>query len=200
MRLVAGLGNPGSGYRLTRHNVGFMVLDYLTKQRGLVFKKKKLYEYVADNDFLLLKPQTYMNRSGLAFTSVNTSYSIDEMLVIYDDASLPFGEIRFRHKGSAGGHNGLKSIQENLGTNEFKRFRIGIGEPELDEDLSDYVLSKFSAEEDEFLPEVISYSARLLDLYLLEGFEYLLDYHSKNKKTYSEKLEAFQDHKSKGGI
>ena len=137
MRLVAGLGNPGSGYRLTRHNVGFMVLDYLTKQRGLVFKKKKLYEFVADKDFLLLKPQTYMNRSGLAFTSVNTSYFIDEMLVIYDDASLPFGEIRFRHKGSAGGHNGLKSIQENLGTNEFKRFRIGIGEPELDEDLSD---------------------------------------------------------------
>lgn len=185
---------------MTRHNVGFRVLDYLVKKRGLIFKKKKLYEFVADTDFIMIKPQTYMNRSGLAFTSVNTSYLIDEMLVVYDDVSLPFGEIRFRHKGGAGGHNGLKSILSDLGTTEFKRFRIGIGAPDIDTDLSDYVLSKFNAEESEFLPEIISYSARLLDFYLLEGFENLLDYHSKNKKTYSEKLEAFQDHKSKGGI
>ena len=200
MRLVAGLGNPGTAYRFTRHNVGFMVLDYLAKQKGFVFKKKKLYEAVAEKDCILIKPRTYMNRSGQAFTSVQTSFSLTEMLVIYDDASLPFGCIRFRHKGSAGGHNGLKSIQTDLGTTEFKRFRIGIGEPESEQDLSNYVLSNFSEDEAAFLPEILAYAAKLLNLYLLEGFENLLDYHSKNKKTYSEKLEAFQDHKSKGGI
>ncbi|MCF7911761.1 MAG: aminoacyl-tRNA hydrolase [Candidatus Cloacimonetes bacterium] len=200
MRLVAGLGNPGSSYGFTRHNVGFMVLDHLAKQKGLIFNKKKLYEAVAQHDFILIKPRTFMNRSGQAITSVLSSFSVTEMLVIFDDASLPFGCIRFRHNGGTGGHNGLKSIQTDLGSTDFKRFRLGIGAPEPDQDLADFVLSNFSSDEAAFLPEMLSYAAKLIDLYLLEGFEYLLDYHSKNKKPYSEKLAAFQDHKSKGGI
>ncbi len=194
MKLVAGLGNPGTGYKNNRHNIGFMILDQMVDQRGWDFKPRKLYDYVEKDDFILIKPRTFMNRSGIAFTSVQSSYPINEVMVVCDDISLPFGIIRFRQKGSAGGHNGLKSIKSDLGTDEFKRFRIGVGSPEINEDLADYVLSNFTLVESEFLPDIISYSVELLNLYLLEDFEHLLDFHSKNMKTYSEKLTAFQDH------
>jgi peptidyl-tRNA hydrolase, PTH1 family len=193
MKLVAGLGNPGDRYKNTRHNIGFLVIDHLAARQNWVFKKKKYYEFVAERDFVLIKPRTFMNNSGVALTSALTSYPVEETLVIFDDASLPFGALRFRHKGSAGGHNGLKSIAYHLGSDEFKRFRIGIDAPAPQQDLADYVLSNFSPQEDKFLPEVVDYCAKLLHLYLLEDFDSLLDFHSKNMKTYSEKLEAFQD-------
>ncbi len=194
MKLVAGLGNPGTGYKNNRHNIGYMVLNHAADQRGWIFKTKKLYDYVEKENFILVKPRTFMNRSGIAFTSVQSSYPIKDILVVCDDVSLPFGIIRFRHKGSDGGHNGLKSIKTDLGTDEFKRFRIGIGSPEINEDLADYVLSNFTLAESKLLPDIISYSVELLNLYLQEDFEHLLDFHSKNMKTYSEKLIASQDH------
>jgi PTH1 family peptidyl-tRNA hydrolase len=194
MKLIAGLGNPGNRYKNNRHNAGFLVLDRLADDRGLIFKKKKLYDYAIDRDFILIKPRTFMNLSGIAFASVNSSYSIDEILVVFDDIDLPFGEIRLRHKGGCGGHNGLKSIKAQLGTDEFKRLRIGVGSPSHEQDLANYVLSDFGSLEKKLIPEVISYSVKLLQRYIKEDFDGLLDFHSKNNKTYSEKLEAFQDH------
>lgn len=193
MKLIAGLGNPGSSYKRNRHNTGFMILDSLAKSQHLIFKKKKLYEYVAAGDDLLIKPRTFMNRSGIAFTSISTNNSVQEIMVVYDDINLPFGEIRFRHKGSAGGHNGLKSIIAQLGSDEFKRLRVGVGAPAINQNLADYVLSDFTCRELELLPAIISYSVELLNIYVAEDFESLLNYHSKNKETYSEKLAISQD-------
>ena len=194
MKLIAGLGNPGTGYINNRHNLGFMALDHLADKRDWVFRKRKNYEFVELKDHILIKPRTYMNRSGIAITSVMSSYPIEDILVVYDEASLPFGKIRFRHRGSSGGHNGIKSIKTALGPIDFKRFRIGIGEPENEIDLADYVLSNFSLKEKELLPDILSYSEKLLTVFIQEGFQALLEFHSKNKNPYSEKFSAFQDH------
>lgn len=194
MKLVAGLGNPGCKYRNNRHNFGFMALDCFAKENSLIFKKKKLYEYVKTGDCLLIKPRTFMNRSGVAFSSVLASYPIDQILVVYDDVDLDFGDIRFRHKGSAGGHNGLKSITFHLGSNEYKRLRFGIGAPAVNQDMAEYVLADFSQSESKFLPDGLAYCASLLKVFQDSDFDGLLDFHSKNKKTYSEKLNVFQDH------
>ena len=154
--IVVGLGNPGSRYEETRHNIGFKFVDYLDKEadlgRGI---KRALHYSLTDKVVLdgyivyLVKPQTYMNNSGSAVKDVLNYYKMSpkQLIVVYDDISLPVGNFRIRKTGSAGGHNGMKSIIEHLGTKDFVRIRIGVGNKPEQWDLADYVLSRFPENE-----------------------------------------------------
>ena len=153
--LIAGLGNPGREYEKTRHNTGFLALDALSKALGVRVNKPKFQGEVGVCEYkgkrlILLKPQTYMNASGLSVEPCAHFYKIppERIIVIFDDISLPVGRIRVRKSGSAGGHNGLKSIIARLGGENFPRIRIGVGaKPRPDYDLADWVLGKFPPED-----------------------------------------------------
>jgi PTH1 family peptidyl-tRNA hydrolase len=150
MRLVVGLGNPGKEYENSKHNIGFICLDAFAKANRLKFAKSIKFkgEIVKLQDAILLKPRTFMNLSGLSVSAVAGYFGIasEDLLVFSDDLDLPFGKLRLREHGSAGGHNGLKSIIEHLHTEEFKRCRVGIDRDE-DKDVVDYVLGEFSKEQ-----------------------------------------------------
>lgn len=149
MKLIVGLGNPGDKYQNTRHNVGFMVIDAFMNKYGYTMKQDKKFkgEIYLNKDFILLKPQTYMNLSGESVQAVKNFYkvNVEDILVISDDFNLPFLKMRIRPKGSAGGHNGLKNIIQLTGSENFPRLRIGLGSPEYD--TIDFVLKKFSKDE-----------------------------------------------------
>ena len=157
MWLIAGLGNPGLQYEKTRHNAGFMALEQLAAKYDISFAKHKFEAVFGDGTIagkrvLLAKPQTYMNNSGRAVSALAAFYKIppQRVLVLSDDISLDVGKIRVRRKGSAGGHNGLKDIIELLGTEEFARIKIGVGDrPDADRDLADWVLGKVPKAEEE---------------------------------------------------
>lgn len=161
MFLIVGLGNPGTKYAETRHNVGFDAIDYLAAQYNIKITKLKNKALIGDgiiqgNKVVLAKPQTFMNLSGESVYELSRYYKIkpENIIVIYDDINLPVGSIRIREKGSDGGHNGMKSIIYMINTIEFPRVRIGVGLPDnKDYDLADYVLSRFSKEEKQ---EIIS--------------------------------------------
>ncbi len=151
MKLIIGLGNPGREYANTRHNIGFEAVDALAQDYSISVTKNKfkaLYGEgkVGNKKVILVKPQTYMNLSGESVKAFATWHKIkpEDILVIYDDVSLPPGKLRIRTKGSAGGHNGIKSIIQHLGTNEFERIKVGIGEKPQGWNLADYVLSRFT--------------------------------------------------------
>ncbi|MEI6176087.1 MAG: aminoacyl-tRNA hydrolase [Verrucomicrobiota bacterium] len=150
--LIVGLGNPGRQYEDTRHNIGFMVLDRLAASSGVGFQSTPKWQChlakLPDSGTLLLKPQTFMNLSGRSIRQVMTfhKWAPEQILVIYDDAALPLGTLRFREKGSAGGHNGIKSIMEHLGTDTFTRLKIGIGGSQTG-NMVGHVLGKFSPDE-----------------------------------------------------
>lgn len=154
MYIIAGLGNPTSKYEKTRHNVGFDAIDKIAECNGIkvdVLKHRALCGkgLLGGEKVLLMKPQTFMNNSGEALREAVDFYKVDaksELIVIYDDISLAEGRLRIRGKGSAGGHNGIKSIISHLGTDGFKRIRIGVGEKPAYMDLADYVLGHFSKE------------------------------------------------------
>ena len=166
MKLVVGLGNPGRKYQKTKHNIGFICLDYYAKKDGLKFKLDNKFngEWLKQGDLLLLKPHTFMNLSGHSIVKIMKFYdvNIDDVLIIYDDLSLPFGKIRLREKGSAGGHNGIKSIIDNFKTEEFKRIKIGIDRNPMMEQ-KDYVLSKFSKTEQKELEERVEVVSKIID-------------------------------------
>lgn len=154
MKLIVGLGNPGKQYEKTRHNVGFLCLDKLQEKYNLTFKFEGAFQAdvattnVGGNKTIFVKPLTYMNLSGEAVGKIAKFYKIEpqDVLVIHDDMDLPFGSLRLREKGSAGGHNGIKNIILHLGTEEFKRIRVGIsGHANIE--AKDYVLGKFSKDE-----------------------------------------------------
>ena len=155
MYLVAGLGNPGDNYKMTRHNIGFETIDYIADEYNVKIKKLKYKALFADTviggeKVLLVKPQTYMNLSGESIREFCAFYKIppEKTIIICDDISLVPGKIRIRRKGSAGGHNGLKSIIYQLASDEFVRIKIGVGSPEhKDYELADYVLGRFTREE-----------------------------------------------------
>lgn len=157
MYIIVGLGNPGKQYEHTRHNVGFDTIDVLAERyRISVDAKKHKAVYgkgmIDGNKVILAKPQTFMNLSGESVRALIDFYKVDEteeLIVIYDDISLEPGQLRLRAKGSAGGHNGIKSIIAHLGGQEFKRVKVGVGEKPKGYDLADYVLSRFSKEERE---------------------------------------------------
>lgn len=153
--LIVGLGNPGSKYELTRHNIGFMVIDELvssTNATKLSYKNEELYKL---GSHFLLKPQTFMNLSGEAVRSIINYYKIeDDLIVIHDDLDLSFGSLRFKRGGGSGGHNGLKSIDALVGSN-YIRVRLGIGKPEHRGEVTSHVLSSFNQNELQYLKEWI---------------------------------------------
>jgi len=160
LRLVVGLGNPGPDYTNTRHNVGFLVVEKLASDENEPFEHSK--RWVAEvarfgQGNYLAKPQTYMNLSGEAVSKMAHFYRIEpsEILVIYDDIALPLGRLRIRPKGSAGGHNGMKSIIQHLGTENFARLRVGIGNADLPGALVNHVLGKFSKSEQSELEKAV---------------------------------------------
>jgi len=178
IKLVAGLGNPGKKYEATRHNLGFMVLDLLAGESESAFKKKGQYRqasvHIANRNILLIKPQTYMNLSGVAVDEAlrYSNLSIEEVLVICDDVNLPFGKLRIRHRGSDGGHNGLKSIIEETGSFDFPRLRIGVGLSEEEhKPLESYVLEKFSGSEEKELSKILKEAAEAVALSIADGIE-----------------------------
>ncbi len=152
--LIVGLGNPGTAYRNTRHNVGFLVLDQLAERAGLDFSKEKFKGLwtegrLAGQKVALLKPLTYMNKSGesVAQAARNRVNKPEDLLVIYDEAELPLGRLRLRKSGSAGTHNGMKSVVERLGTRDVHRIRMGVGGAPPGRDLADHVLGSFTPDE-----------------------------------------------------
>ena len=158
MKLIVGLGNPGAEYQNTRHNLGFITIDYLADQLGAQFGKSKFFGLLAEarhqgEKLLLLKPQTFMNRSGQAVRAIVDFYKIphEDILILFDDMDLPCGQLRLRQRGSAGGHNGIKDIIAQLGNdNQLSRCKIGINH-HLYGDTVNYVLGSFSEEEKQLL-------------------------------------------------
>ena len=159
--LIVGLGNPGKEYERTRHNCGFRAIDILAQKLGCKIDKCKfqgLYGQVINNNrkIYLLKPQTYMNLSGRSVLQLSAYYNIppQRIIVIFDDISLPPGRIRIRSDGTAGGHNGIKSIINELGSQDFPRIKIGVGgKPHPEQDLADWVLSSFTSAEEKLLQD-----------------------------------------------
>ncbi|HLO10631.1 MAG TPA: aminoacyl-tRNA hydrolase [Pseudoneobacillus sp.] len=177
MKLIVGLGNPGKQYEKTRHNVGFDVIDELSDQLNIALdqlKFKGLFGsgFVGTEKVLLLKPLTYMNLSGESIRAVMDYFEIDtdDLLVIYDDLDIPVGKMRLRQKGSAGGHNGIKSTIAHLGTQEFNRIRIGVDRPQNGMSVSNYVLSKFTLEEQPIIQDTIKRSASACQSWFSQPF------------------------------
>ncbi len=177
--MIVGLGNPGKEYELTRHNVGFRATDLvagLLKTKIDRLKFKALTRLVNHNGqkVLLVQPQTYMNASGAAVGALASYYKVkpERILVIFDDISLPPGRIRIRKDGSAGGHNGIKSIIQSLGSDQFPRIKVGVGaKPHPDYDLADWVLSRFSAQEEKALAPALENAANAALLLMEQGVE-----------------------------
>lgn len=178
--LIVGLGNPGAKYENTRHNLGFMVVQALAKKQGLTFKRgwrvqgKLASGAIEEKKVHLFMPSTYMNLSGGAVRKCLDYYRVplQNLLVIVDDIHIKLGSLRLREKGSSGGHNGLKNIEEHLRTQEYSRLRMGVGKESLSENaLKAYVLGEFNAEEQKILPEVIESGIAVAMCWLTQGME-----------------------------
>lgn len=176
MKLIVGLGNPGKEYERTRHNMGFMILDYFASLNGATISKSKfngLYEEIMVNGekVILLKPQSYMNLSGEVVLKFVNYFKIDisDILIISDDLDMPFLKVRLRLSGSCGGHNGLRNIETCLGTKEYKRLKIGISN-DKDVDTKDYVLGKLSAFDMQCFVDKLDYFAEILKDYCMMDF------------------------------
>lgn len=175
--LIAGLGNIGSEYQYTRHNIGFRVLDALAKASNIVFTDRRYGETtelkVKGKTLTLLKPSTYMNLSGNAirYWLQAEKIPVENLLVVVDDLALPFGSLRLKGKGSDAGHNGLKSIQSILGTQNFSRLRFGIGNDFTKGEQVDYVLGEFSDEEEKALPQRFEMCEDIIKSFCLAGLQ-----------------------------
>jgi peptidyl-tRNA hydrolase, PTH1 family len=179
MKLVVGLGNPGKEYHLTRHNIGFMVIDELAENNSIEIRADKKFKAftgkgsIKGQSCCLVKPVTFMNLSGYSVRLIMDwlKTDIDGILLIVDDMDLPFGDIRIKARGSSGGHKGLQSVIENIGTDEFSRIRIGIKGLENVEDLSGYVLGKFNREEQKKLPDILKHGYAASECWVKEGVD-----------------------------
>ncbi len=163
--LIVGLGNPGSAYDETRHNIGFMVIDELLRRSSTTPVKKASFEgelFKTDSRYFL-KPTTFMNLSGRSIAAVKSFYKIEDVVVIHDDLDLPFGALRFKHGGGHGGHNGLKSTDISI-SREYLRVRMGIGKPEHKSQVADFVLSPFNESEKTHLPTWIKQAADAVEM------------------------------------
>ena len=177
--IVVGLGNPGSKYENTRHNVGFLVADALAEAAGEPIRKAKHHALTATaviggQGVLLMKPTTYMNLSGEAVGDAARFYKIpaDHILVISDDTDLPLGKLRLRKSGSAGGHNGLKSIIQHLGTDQFPRLKVGVGgKPHPDYDMADWVLGQLKGDDKKVMDEAVKRAASAVETFLKDGID-----------------------------
>ena len=189
MYLIAGLGNPTKEYDKTRHNVGFSVIDVLADRYRIDISEKKQKALcgrgvIEGQKVLLLKPQTFMNLSGESIRAAADYYKIEpeEMIVIYDDISLDPGQLRIRLKGSAGGHNGIKNIIANLGTQDFPRIKVGVGAKPPRMDLADYVLSRFGAGEQKLMEEAFGEAAEAAVMMMTDGAERAMNHFNAKKK------------------
>jgi len=178
VKLIVGLGNPGGEYRETRHNVGFRVVDEIARRHALSFAMAPaqvpdalIVKKFGVNPLLLAKPLTYMNRSGDAVSALARYYGIEpaDLLVVYDDIDLPFTKLRARVRGSAGTHNGMRSVVERLGTTEFPRLRLGVGRGDRRRDLADHVLAKFERDEQSDLEGFIARAADAVEMFAADG-------------------------------
>lgn len=174
--LLVGLGNPGAKYEITRHNAGFLFVTLLEDRLGFTAKKLKFHSLIGDTKIgnskvLVMKPQTMMNNSGVAVSECASFYKIppENIIVVYDDISLEPGKLRIRRKGSAGGHNGIKSLIAHLGTENFPRIKIGVGaKPHPDYDLADWVLSNFPKKDIPLVKEALGKACDALE-YIVKG-------------------------------
>lgn len=187
MFVIAGLGNPGKEYERTRHNAGFQCIDYLSVLYRIPVLKAKFKSLTGEGiiqgkKVILVKPQTYMNNSGEAIKAVVDFYKVEtnSLVVIYDDADLERGVIRIRPKGSSGTHNGMKSIIYHLQTDEFPRFRIGIGKPLENQDLVSYVLGKCNQDEQRIMNEAIEKTAMAVGDFIAAGIEIAMSKYNGN--------------------
>ena len=176
MRLIVGLGNPGIEYAWTPHNLGFLVVDKVAEQAGIRVSRPEAKSLVgrgeiAGHEVVLVKPQTMMNLSGLAVREIlgRTECEPSDVIVVYDDVALPWGMLRVRERGSAGGHNGLKSVIGALGTMEFGRVRLGVRPEEFRGDLKEYVLRQIRRDEEDVVAEEIEQGAEAVKLIVTEG-------------------------------
>ena len=178
MKLIVGLGNPGREYRETRHNVGFLVVEEIARRSALPWAQAPsqvpdafVAKRYGTDPMLLAKPLTFMNLSGDAVAALARYYDVAaaELLIVVDEAALPFGKLRARARGSAGGHNGLKSVIERLGTMEFSRLRLGVGRGDSRRDLADHVLSIFERSERAELELFITRAADAAEMFVAEG-------------------------------
>lgn len=176
--LIVGLGNPGPKYHNNRHNVGFMVADALGDRVNITIRRFEFRALIGKGDYagarlILAKPQTYMNNSGQAVSALVNFYKIptEKILVIHDDLDLPFGTLRMRPQGGAGGQRGLGSIIAKLNTQNFARLRVGISRPPGRMDPSDYVLHDFDPPEEEMLPEVLETAVEAIKMFIIEDIE-----------------------------
>ena len=187
--LIVGLGNIGSEYAGTRHNIGFRVLDAFAEASNLVFEDKR-YGFVAQmrlkgHILTLLKPSTYMNLSGESIRSILDYYKVDpetELIVIYDDISLDVGKLRIRAKGSAGGHNGIKNIIAHVGGPVFPRIKVGVGEKPPKYDLADYVLGHFSKAEQELMEEGYEDAVKAVEMIVSGDISGAMNEYNRKKK------------------
>lgn len=176
MKVVVGLGNPGSQYHGTRHNVGFEVIDRLAQSPRASQFQSRFQALVAElledgQKILLVKPQTFMNLSGRCVRQLVDFYQLplNELLIVCDDVNLPLGKLRVRARGTHGGHNGLRDIQNHLGTTEYARLRIGVDQP--GHDLVDHVLSRFKPSEQVVIDEALATAVQAVDVWLRQGVE-----------------------------
>jgi PTH1 family peptidyl-tRNA hydrolase len=184
VKLIVGLGNPGREYRETRHNVGFMVVDEIARRHGIDWTagpsqlaETLIAKRFGDEPVMVAKPLTYMNNSGDAVAGLVRYFDVshDDLFVVVDEAALPFGRIRARARGSAGGHNGLKSIIERLGTTEFSRLRLGVGRGDGRRDLADHVLARFERGEQADLETLITRAADAAEMFAAEGISKVMN-------------------------
>jgi PTH1 family peptidyl-tRNA hydrolase len=183
MKLIVGLGNPGPEYRETRHNVGFTVVDELVNRWRVADQWREKFEALqiktlrGEDGVIIAKPLTFMNRSGQSVAAIAGFYKIEpaDVFVIVDEAALPLGRLRARRDGSAGGHNGLKSIIEHLGTTAFPRMRVGVGRGDNRRDLADHVLGRFAASERETVSAAVLRAADAAEMFLSDGIERVMN-------------------------
>ncbi|HGD4932188.1 TPA: aminoacyl-tRNA hydrolase [Streptococcus agalactiae] len=174
VKMIVGLGNPGSKYNDTKHNIGFMAVDRIVKKLDVNFTEDKNFKAEIGSDFIngekiyFIKPTTFMNNSGIALKALLTYYniSIKDMIIIYDDLDMEVGKIRFRQKGSAGGHNGIKSIIAHLGTQEFDRIKVGIGRPNGRMTVINHVLGKFDKNDEIMISNTLDKVDNAVNYYL----------------------------------
>lgn len=190
MYIIAGLGNPGKQYEGTRHNAGFDTIDFLIDKHriassGVKFKAMYGKGVIAGQKVTLVKPLTYMNASGEAVAEIIKYFKVDpedELIIIYDDITLEPGNIRVRKKGSAGGHNGIKSIIACIGTDKFKRIRVGVGEKPKNWDLADYVTSSCKGAERKLMDEGIEHAADALEMILMDDIDGAMNRYNRKEK------------------
>jgi PTH1 family peptidyl-tRNA hydrolase len=196
MKLIVGLGNPGTRYRFTRHNVGFLVIDHLADKLDISLGQKKFDAFygkgkIGATPVMLAKPQTFMNLSGYAVQRLLDYFNVEvkDLIVVHDDLDLPFQSIRLKSGGGHGGHKGLMSIIEQNGTGDFSRIRLGIGKPAHKGLVDSYVLELFSREEMEHLPNIVEQASQAIMELLSSGIQAAMNqYHGKTIKIFNEEV------------